>query len=61
MQYSTNYVFSKINVALALALFQLSTILSVILGVSIFKEKNIVQKIVASLIMIIGAIIILIV
>ena len=61
MQYSTNYVFSMINVAYALALFQLSTILSVILGFSIFKEKNILQKIVASLIMIIGAIIILIV
>lgn len=59
MQYSTNYVFSKINVAYALALFQLSTILSVFLGVNIFKEKNLLQKIIASSIMIMGAIILI--
>ena len=56
MQYSTNYVFSKINTAYALSLFQLSTILSVFLGVNIFKEKNLIRKLLASLIMILGAI-----
>ena len=55
MQYSTNYVFAKMNVAYALALFQLSTILSVFLGVNIFKEKDLIKKLVASLIMIFGA------
>ena len=59
MQYSTNYVFSKINVSYALALFQLSTLLSVFLGVNIFHERDIKRKIVASLIMIFGALIII--
>lgn len=55
MQYSTNYVFSKINVSNALAIFQLSTILSVLLGVNIFKEKGLFRKTIASIIMLIGA------
>lgn len=59
MQYTTNYVFSKMNVAYALALFQLSTLLSVFLGVNLFKEKELVKKLVASTIMLIGAIIII--
>lgn len=59
MQYSTNFVFSKMNVAYALALFQLSTLVSVFLGVNIFKEEGLVRKIIASLIMITGAVIII--
>ncbi len=59
MQYSTNYVFSKINVSHALALFQLSTILSVFLGVNIFNEKGLLKKIIASVIMITGAVILI--
>lgn len=59
MQYSTNFVFSKINVAYALAIFQLSTILSVFLGISIFDEKNLMRKICASCIMVAGAVLIL--
>ena len=55
MQYSTNYIFSKMNVAYALAIFQLSTIISIVLGVNIFKEKELIKKLVASFIMIIGA------
>ena len=55
MQYATNYVFSKMNVAYALALFQLSTILSVFLGVNIFKEEGLTKKVLASSIMIMGA------
>jgi drug/metabolite transporter (DMT)-like permease len=61
MQYSTNYVFSKMNVAYALALFQLSTLISVYLGVNIFKESGLLRKILASLIMLIGAVIIILV
>lgn len=59
MQYSTNYVFSKMNVAYALALFQLSAIISVFLGVNIFKEKGLTRKIIASAVMVIGAILII--
>lgn len=59
MQYSTNYVFAKMNVAYALALFQLSTIVSVFLGVNIFKEKGLMRKLFASFVMIFGAIIII--
>lgn len=61
MQYSTNYVFSKMNVSYALALFQLSTILSVFLGVNIFKEGKLLRKLLASTIMLIGAIILILV
>ena len=59
MQYSTNFVFSKINVAYALALFQLSTLLSVFLGVNMFHEEGLKRKITASLIMISGAVVII--
>ena len=59
MQYSTNYVFSKINVSYALALFQLSTLLSVYLGANIFHEEGLKRKIAASVIMIIGAVVII--
>lgn len=55
MQYSTNYVFAKMNVAYALALFQLSTILSVFLGVNVFHEKGLLKKLLASVVMLIGA------
>lgn len=56
MQYSTNYVFEKMNVAYALALFQLSTIVSVFLGVNVFKEGGLIRKLLASIIMVLGAI-----
>jgi drug/metabolite transporter (DMT)-like permease len=52
-------VFAKMNVAYALALFQLSTIVSVFLGVNIFKEKDLRRKLIASFVMIFGAIIII--
>lgn len=54
MQYSTNFVFSKMNVSYGLALFQLSTILSVILGWKFFHETNISKKLLGSFIMLIG-------
>ena len=59
MQFSTNFVFSKMNVGYALALFQLSTLLSVYLGTNIFKEKELKRKIIASLIMVCGAVVII--
>lgn len=59
MQFSTNILFKIMNVSYALSLFQLSSILSVFLGYKFFKEKNILKKLLGSLIMIIGAIIII--
>ena len=56
MQYSTNYVFSVMNVASALALFQLSTLFSVFLGVNIFKESNFREKLLGAFIMLFGAV-----
>lgn len=55
MQYSTNYVFARINVSYALALFQLSSILSIFLGVNIFAEKNLREKLLGAIIMFFGA------
>ena len=43
------------NISYALALFKLSTILSVFLGVNIFNEKGLKRKLLGSLIMVIGA------
>ncbi len=60
MQISTNFVFEKIEVSLALALFQLSSIVSLIFGIIFFKERNIKQKLIGTILMIAGAIIILI-
>lgn len=59
MQYMTNYVFTRIDVAYALSLFQLGAVVSVILGFSVFKEKNILRKLLGTLIMICGAVIII--
>jgi drug/metabolite transporter (DMT)-like permease len=41
MQYTTNYVFDHIPVGYALSLFQLSIIVSVLLGHHIFNEQDI--------------------
>ena len=59
MQLTTNYVFENMPVGYALALFQLSTIISVILGYRIFKEQDIRKKLVGSVIMMTGSIIII--
>ncbi|MGM9993110.1 MAG: EamA family transporter [Candidatus Avigastranaerophilus sp.] len=59
MQYSTNYVFSKMDVGLSLSIFQLSSVITVLFGWKIFKEKNIKTKLTGSFIMIIGSCLIL--
>lgn len=59
MQYTTNYVFDHIEVGYGLALFQLSTIVSILLGYSIFKEGQIAKKLLGSVIMIIGSVMII--
>ena len=60
MQLSTNYVFARMNVGLALALFQLSTIVNLFIGYKVFKEKDILKKFVGIVIMLIGSAFILI-
>lgn len=59
MQYTTNYTFKHINVGYGLALFQLSTIVSIALGYKIFHEEGIVKKLIGSLIMIGGSVLII--
>lgn len=55
MQYTTNYVFQNMNVSYALALFQLSSVVNVIFGYKFFKETQIKKKLVGTIIMVIGA------
>lgn len=59
MEYSTNYVFSKMNVGYALALFQLSSIVTVLFGYRFFKEKNLIKKLIGSFIMLVGSVLII--
>ena len=59
MQLTTNYVLENMEVGYALSLFQLSIILSVILGQHFFKEQDIRKKLIGSAIMITGSIVII--
>lgn len=59
MQYTTNYVFDHMEVGYALALFQLSTIVSIFLGYRIFKEQDIRKKLIGSVIMVAGSVMII--
>lgn len=47
------------EVGYALALFQLSTIVSIFLGYRIFKEENIMKKLIGSVIMVAGSVMII--
>lgn len=59
MQATTNYAFDHLPVAYALALFQLSVLVSVLLGYRIFKEGGIRKKLIGSVIMLAGSVIII--
>ncbi len=59
MQYTTNYTFKHMNVGYALALFQLSTLVSIALGYRIFHEKDITRKLVGSAIMVAGSVLVI--
>lgn len=59
MQLTTNYIFDKMNVGYALALFQLSALISVIFGYKIFNEKEVRKKLIGATIMVVGSIIII--
>lgn len=59
MQLTTNYAFAHMPVGYALSLFQLSVIVSILLGHRIFKEQNIRKKLIGSFIMIAGSVVII--
>jgi len=59
MQYSTNYVFSHIQVSYGLALFQLSALLSVLFGWKFFNETQIIKKLIGTVVMVLGAVILI--
>lgn len=60
MQISTNIVFKHLDVGLSLSLFQLSSIVSLILGFGFLNEKGIIKKTTGAIIMILGSVLILI-
>lgn len=55
MQLSTNFVFERLDVGLALALFQLSALLNVLLGWRLFRERGVVKKLFGATIIVLGA------
>ncbi len=59
MQYVTLLCFKYTLVGYSLAIFQLSSIVSVIMGYRYFNEKGIKKKLLCSVIMILGAVLIL--
>ena len=59
MQFTTNVVFCRMPVAYALALFQLSALLSVFFGGILFHEKGMMRKLAGSAVMAAGAAVIL--
>lgn len=59
MQFTTNYVFDHMPVGYALSLFQLSIIISILLGYRYFQEKDVRKKMIGSLIMIAGSVMII--
>jgi len=58
---STNYSFKYMPVGEALALFQISILISVFLGYKIFQEQGLLKKLAGSVIMIIGSLCILLI
>ena len=58
-QFATTFAFAHMHVGYALSLFQLSAIVSVFLGHRIFKEQDVVKKLIGSVIMIIGSVMII--
>ncbi|MPR32365.1 EamA family transporter [Salmonirosea aquatica] len=59
MQLTTNYAFAHMAVGYALSLFQLSTLVSVLLGYRIFQEGDMRKKLAGSILMIAGSVVII--
>ena len=55
MQLSTNVAFERLDVGLALALFQLSAPLNVLLGWRLFRERGVVKKLLGATVAVGGA------
>lgn len=58
MQLATLLTFGALQVGYSLALFQLSTLISVFLGYRYFQERNIRRRLVGSAVMVVGAVLI---
>lgn len=59
MQYCTIVSFGKMPVGYALALFQTSTLLTVLLGWRVFGESKVIKRLTGSVIMVAGAVLII--
>jgi len=59
MQITTNYSFAHMDVGYSLSLFQLSIIVNVVMGYRFFRESDIRKKIIGSVIMIAGSVVII--
>lgn len=59
MQLSTNYAFEGIQVSYALALFQISALVSVFFGVHFFQETHLWRKLAGAAVMVAGAVLII--
>jgi len=59
MQISTNFVFLNMKVGYALALFQLSAIVNLFFGIHFFTEKNVIKKLIGTVIMTAGSVVII--
>jgi len=59
MQYMTMIVFSQLLIAYSLALFQLAMVLQVFLGYRIFNEQHILRRLLASMVMVVGSLLVL--
>lgn len=55
MQTATNVAFTQLDVGCALALFQLSALVGVLLGGRLFREKNVRKKLLGASIIVVGA------
>lgn len=55
MQLSTNFALERLDVGLALALFQLSAPLNVLLGWRLFRERGVVKKLLGATVAVVGA------
>jgi drug/metabolite transporter (DMT)-like permease len=60
MQLSTSYTLAGFQVGYALALFQTSTLISVVLGRTLFQERHFLERLFGSAVMIAGAILVII-
>ncbi len=59
MAFMTAVVFKRIQVSYALSLFQMSILVNLFFGWKVFKEKDILRKLIGSIIIITGAVLIL--